>query len=76
MSVPWTARKSIVRGRRREACWITDPSLLARTATTALTTKNTSSSAQKSSDSGDAKPGQPETSGKSNQGASRARWTS
>ena len=74
--VPCTLRKSMVRGVRRETCWITAPSLLARTATTALTTRKTSSSAQKSSSRIEPKPGQAEPSGRSNQGVSTARWTS
>ena len=68
--VPCTVRKSVARGRRRETCWITAPSLLDLTATTRLTIKNIGSNPQNSGPGVRSNPGHAAASGRSNQGAS------
>ena len=48
LTMPWTCRKSIARGRRREPCWITTPSLIVLSPSTRVRMANEGRSAQNS----------------------------
>ena len=70
LSAPCTRRKSVARGLRAEACWMTAPSLLVLMAATTDTMANTGSSAQNRASGVRSIPGQAARPGRSNQDAS------